>query len=51
MLGSDIYLDVNNAHGHIEKDNGETQDLGQLRHDIKAYYTRPGAVAVKSKPV
>jgi hypothetical protein len=42
VLGSDIIFDVNNIHEDIEKDNGETQDLGQLRGHIHAYYERPG---------
>ena len=49
VLGSDIRFDVDNIHEDIEKDNGETQDLGQLRKDIVAYYARPGAKAA-AKP-
>ena len=41
VLGSDIRFDVDNVHEDIEKDNGETQNLGQLRKDIVAYYARP----------
>ena len=51
VLGSDIRFDVDNVHEDIEKDNGETQDLGQLRKDIVAYYARPGAKKdAKGKP-
>ena len=51
VLGSDIRFDVDNIHEDIEKDNGETQALGPLRHDIMAYYARPGVkAAAKVKP-
>jgi len=49
VLGSDIRFMVDNVHADIEKDNGETQDLGQLRADIHAYYERPGG-RVPRKP-
>lgn len=49
VLGSDIRFDVDNIHEDIEKDNGETQDLGPLRQAIVAYYARPGAKAA-AKP-
>lgn len=42
VLGGDIRFLVDNVHEDIEKDKGETQDLGQLRADIHAYYVRPG---------
>ena len=51
VLGSDIRFDVDNVHEDIETDNGETQDLGQLRKDIVAYYARPAAKKdAKNKP-
>lgn len=42
VLGSDIRFMVDNVHEDIEKDNGETQDLGELRTKINVYYKRPG---------
>ena len=50
VLGSDIRFDFDNVHEDIEKDNGETQDLGQLRHDIMAYYARPGGKGGNTPP-
>ncbi|GAA3919732.1 hypothetical protein [Hymenobacter algoricola] len=43
VLGSDVFFQVNNIHEDIEKDKGETTDLGELRQQINAYYARPGA--------
>ena len=43
-------FDVDNIHEDIEKDNVGTQDLGQLRKYIGAYYARPGTkAAAKAK--
>ena len=42
VLGADIRFMVDNVHEDIEKDNGETQDLGELRTKINAYYKRSG---------
>ena len=51
VLGSDIRFDADNVHEDIEKDNGETQDLGPLRKDIAAYYAHPAArKGAKNKP-
>lgn len=40
VLGSDILFAVNNIHEDIEKDNGETIDLGDTRREINAYYRK-----------
>jgi hypothetical protein len=42
VLGGDIRFMVDNVHEDIEKDNGETQDLGELRKQIHDYYKREG---------
>ncbi|MCR5888462.1 hypothetical protein LRS06_11930 [Hymenobacter sp. J193] len=42
VLGSDVFFQVNNIHEDVEKDKGETVDLGELRQQIHAYYIRPG---------
>lgn len=43
VLGSDMLFDIGNIHEDVEKDNGETVDLGPLRAELHAYYTHPGA--------
>lgn len=48
VLGSDILFDSGNIHEDVEKDNGETLDLGSLRAELHTYYTHPGAR--KAKP-
>ena len=50
VLGSDIRFDVDNVHEDIEKDNGETQDLGQLRRDIMAYYAHASSKGDNTPP-
>lgn len=50
VLGSDMMFDIGHIHEDVEKDNGETIDLGPLRAQLHDYYTHPGArkdVAVK----
>ena len=42
-LGADIMVEVSHIHTDVEKDNGETMDLGQMRTDLHAYYAHPGA--------
>ena len=43
VLGSDMMFDIGNIHEDIEKDNGETIDLGPLRTQLHDFYTHPGA--------
>jgi hypothetical protein len=43
VLGSDMLFDIGNIHEDVEKDNGETLDLGPLRADLHEYYARPNA--------
>lgn len=50
VLGSDLVFAANNIHEDVEKDNGETADLGQLRQDLHAYYERPNARKEKQQP-
>ena len=42
-LSADVRFDVDNIHEDVEKDNGETADLGPLRAEIHDFYERPGA--------
>lgn len=51
VLGADMLFDIGNIHEDVEKDNGETVDLGPLRTELHEYYRRPGATAkAKAKP-
>ena len=43
VLGSDMMFDIGNIHEDVEKDNGETVDLGPLRTELHDYYTHPAA--------
>ena len=43
VLGADMLFDIGNIHEDVEKENGETIDLGALRTELHAYYRRPGA--------
>lgn len=45
VLGADMLFDIGNIHEDVEKDNGETVDLGSLRTELHDYYRRPGATA------
>ena len=45
VLGADMLFDIGNIHEDVEKDNGETVDLGLLRTELHEYYRRPGATA------
>jgi len=48
VLGSDMLFDIGNIHEDVEKDNGETIDLGPLRTELHDYYRRPAAKAKKA---
>jgi hypothetical protein len=50
VLGSDIRFIVDNVHEDIERDNGETQDLGELRTKINAYYKQNKGGGGAAKP-
>ena len=50
VLGSDMMFDIGNIHEDIEKDNGETVDLGPLRAQLHDFYTHPGARAAAATP-
>lgn len=43
VLGSDMLFDLGNIHEDVEKDNGETVDLGPLRAQLHDFHTHPGA--------
>ncbi len=45
VLGADMVFDIGNIHEDVEKDNGETVDLGPLRTELHEYYRHPGATA------
>ena len=42
-LGADMMVDISHIHADVEKDNGESIDLGPLRTQLHDYYTHPGA--------
>ena len=42
-LSADVRFDVDNVHEDVQKDKGETADLGPLGDEIHDYYERPGA--------
>ena len=42
-LGADMMFDIGHIHADVEKDNGESVDLGPLRAELHDYYTHPGA--------
>lgn len=48
VLGSDMLFDIGNIHEDVEKDNGETVDLGSLRAELHDYYVHPGARKAKT---
>lgn len=50
VLGSDMLFDIGNIHEDVEKDNGETVQLGALRTQLHDYYRRPAAKAKPAGP-